>query len=295
MSNESHLLLLLLLLATAGCGESTAPTDERGTITVHVATKGSALDPDGYIVLLDDSTLNHVGIHDSLTLSDVLTGQHTLVLGGLAPTCEVPLSNALGVTVTRGQSAIARFDVICQPPGAVTVKVSTTGILPDSDGYALTLNGMGSQIVDLPESGAITVSGLRPGIWHLGLAGVASNCDWTASPTEVQIDSAATSSLQIDVQCYPPGTAGQIYVAVITYPINVPPPASYLVILDGNPGISIRPQGSLTLHDIPVGDHQVKLGGVPSYCGFWGTPSSQTVSVSSGSTGAVRFQVLCLP
>src|SRR4030095_8119318 len=138
--------------------------------------------------------------------------------------------------------------------------------------------------------------GLRPGLWQVAVTGVASNCHWSTS-SPVRIDSAATSILRIDVQCSAPSGVGQIEVVVRTTAIAVSAPSSYLVSLDGNPGINIASSGSVTLNAVPVGIHRVRLR-VPSYCGggFLGSPPlDQAVVVQAGGMATVSFHVLCLP
>src|SRR4029453_11679343 len=144
------------------------------------------------------------------------------------------------------------------PPGGVSLPASPPGTLLDSDGYTLTLSGIGNAIIALPPNGTVTMPGLRPGLWQVEVTGVASNCHWgTSSP--VRIDSAATSILRIDVQCSAPSGVGQIEVVVRTTAIAVSAPSSYLVSLDGNPGINIASSGSVTLNAVPVGSHRVSL------------------------------------
>ena len=240
-----------------------------------------------------------MGIQDSLTLSRLEKGSHSLQLGDLDPACQVSVANPQSVIVTGGQSASARFDVVCAPPGALAVTVSTTGTLLDSDGYTLTLSGVGNAIIALPPNGTVTMRGLRPGVWSVAVTGVASNCQASTS-SRVQIDSGATTSLGIDVQCAAPppsGGVGRITVTVSTTAVVVPAPSSYLVSLDGNPGINIASSGSVTFNDVPVGIHRVQLR-VASYCfgGFLGAPPlDQAVVVPAGGSAVVGFHVVCLP
>jgi hypothetical protein len=200
------------------------------------------------------------------------------------------------VTVTAGQSAAAQFDVVCKPPGTLALTVTTTGTSPDPDGYTLTLSGVEDVVVTLPSNGAVTVPGLKPGTWHIAVAGVAPNCGVTGGQLQVVIDSAATEPLLLEVHCST-GGVGQIKVIVST--TSIPPaPAgfSFHVSIDGNPGTSVLANGSVTLSGISVGGHQVHLS-VPSFCGssFLGPPPpDQTVTVSSGAITIVTFNVFCL-
>jgi hypothetical protein len=296
MSRHSH--ILLLLLGAAACSEATAPSAgsaHRGAITVQVVTRGSALDSDGYTVILDSAGPRRVGAQGSLTLRNVSSGIHSLQLGDLAPTCQVSAANPQAVTVTAGRSATVRFDVVCQPPGALAITVLTSGNLPDPDGYSLTLSRIGNAVIALPPNGSLTVRGLSQGIWLVAVTGVAPNCHPTAPP-EVFINSGATSLLRIDVQCSTPSGVGQLRVVVSTGAVHAPVPSSYLMSLDGSPPTPITSTGSLTISGISAGAHRVRLSGLPPFCGaaFLGPPLDQTVFVSPGGITTVRFNVLCL-
>ena len=296
---------LILLLAAAACSDATPTTPgkvptEPGAIRVLVETLGSALDPDGYTVVLDSSGPRNLGIHDSLTLNDLMEGPHSVRLGDLASTCELKGTNPYMVAVHPSQVSPVPFQVICQPPGDLVVTIATSGSPADSDGYSLTLRGRrDTAVVALPSNGAVTVPALRPGVWSVALTGVASNCQASTS-SRVQIDSGATTSLGIDVQCAAPppsGGVGRITVTVSTTAVVVPAPSSYLVSLDGNPGINIASSGSVTFNDVPVGIHRVQLR-VASYCfgGFLGAPPlDQAVVVPAGGSAVVGFHVVCLP
>jgi len=302
MSHESRLFLFLLGAAACGDAPPTAPREgptEPGAIRVEIVTLGSALDPDGYTVVLDSSGPRSLGIHDSLTLNDLSEGPHSVRLGDLASTCELMGTNPYMVAVHPSQVSPVPFQVICQPPGDLVITIATSGAPADSDGYSLTLRGRReTAVVALPSSGTVTVPALRPGVWSVAVTGVASNCQASTS-SRVQIDSGATTSLGINVQCAAPppsGGVGQIRVVVSTTAVVVPAPSSYLVSLDGNLVDTIPSNGSVTLTDVPVGIHRVQLR-VPSYCfgGFLGTPPlDQAVVVPAGGSAAVRFSVLCL-
>ena len=295
---------LILLLAAAACSDATPTTPgkvptEPGAIRVLVETLGSALDPDGYTVVLDSSGPRNLGIHDSLTLNDLMEGPHSVRLGDLASTCELKGTNPYMVAVHPSQVSPVPFQVICQPPGDLVVTIATSGSPADSDGYSLTLRGRrDTAVVALPSNGAVTVPGLRPGNWSVAVTGVASNCQ-ASTNSSARIDSAATSSLGIDVQCAAPppsGGVGRIRVTVSTIAILATLPSSYIVSLDGNPVDTIPSNGSVTLTDVPAGTHRVQLGVHSLYCGAWfdAPPLSQDVVVTVGSSFPVRFSVLCL-
>jgi len=291
-----HPKLLLLLLGAAACGDAAGPTPMgQGSIRVQVMTRGSGIDPDGYSMILDSTTSRRVGIQDSFSLRNLETGLHSLQLGDLAPDCQVSTSNPASAEVRAGESTLVQFDVVCRPPGALAVTVTTSGASPDPDGYILTLRGTGGAIAVLPANGSVTVHGLRPGTWGVFVSGLESNCAWTASLLLVEIDSAATSQLAIDVQCAVPSEVGRITVVVSTWGIQSFP-LFYRVLLDSNPAVNIESNGTATLTGVSVGIHEVKLTVPQSYCGVSsGSPPSDHPTVVAGQTATVRFGVVCWP
>jgi hypothetical protein len=298
MSHESRLFLFLLGAAACGDATPTAPREgptEPGAIRVEIVTLGSALDPDGYTVVLDSSGPRSLGIHDSLTLNDLSEGPHSVRLGDLASTCEINGSNPYRVTVDAGQLTLVPFQVICQPPGELVVTISTSGTSADSDGYRLTLSRTQDVVVELPSNGSVAVPDLAPGLWAVEVTEVASQC-LLIGPSQVRVDSAASSALRIDVHCTTPSTLGRIRVTVSTTAILATLPSSYRLLLDGNPVDTIPSNGAVTLTDVPAGSHRVHLDVLPGYCGAWffSPPLSQDVVVTAGSSVAVRFSVLCL-
>jgi len=82
-----------------------------GDLQVTISTTGADLDPDGYTVTVDVDQPQHAAINDTLTLSTLTAGSHTLTLGGVAPNCWLG-ANPLSVALTP-PSALARFGVVC--------------------------------------------------------------------------------------------------------------------------------------------------------------------------------------
>jgi Tol biopolymer transport system component len=84
-----------------------------GTIAVQVTSSGTPADPDGYTVSLDQGPGQPVDVSDTLALSDVAVGSHSVTLAGLAPNCHVQSDNPVQVEVTLGASVTAAFVVSC--------------------------------------------------------------------------------------------------------------------------------------------------------------------------------------
>src|SRR5207249_8027988 len=54
-----------------------------GTLTVSTSTSGQSQDPDGYSFAVDNGTPQPIGLNQSIPLTGVAAGSHTVVLSGV--------------------------------------------------------------------------------------------------------------------------------------------------------------------------------------------------------------------
>jgi hypothetical protein len=147
-----------------------------GVIAVIVSTTGVELDPDGYLLSLDDLGATAIGINSTRDLV-VDDGSHALKLDGLAANCA--LQSAEGarrtVQVTGADTTVVTFDVLCSATtGAITIATTTTGDMPDPDGYSVTLDQGTPQPIG--SNDLLTLGGLPAGDHTMTLTGIAQNC-----------------------------------------------------------------------------------------------------------------------
>src|SRR5213076_1040988 len=112
-----------------------------GSLKVTTSTTGSNLDPDGYTVVVDGGQSKAIGINNTVTISGLSPGDHSVQLNGVAQNCTVT-SNPRTVSITAGSTTTTTFTVICAATtGTLTVSNSTTGSNLDPDGYTVTVSG----------------------------------------------------------------------------------------------------------------------------------------------------------
>jgi hypothetical protein len=169
--------------------------------------------------------------------------------------------------------------------------VATSGSSPDPDGYTITLDG--AERGTLGASGTLTLTELTPGSHLVGLTGIAPNCLVDGdNPRAVTVPEEGSATVAFAISCTTPApTAGTIQVATATTGSDLDPDG-YLVLLDGNPGLPITVNGSVTLTDVPAGNHTVTLDGVASNCAV-AEGASRSVAVSAGGVSAVGFTIAC--
>ncbi len=108
---------LFLVAVILGCGDdgvTNPPPVPTGTLEVSTASIGSAIDADGYTVLLNADDTGAIGASDSVT-ADVAVGQYELELTGLADNCGVIGDNPVSVTVVENEVTTVDFSVACPP------------------------------------------------------------------------------------------------------------------------------------------------------------------------------------
>src|SRR2546421_135727 len=144
----------------------TAPPPPTGNLTVSTSTSGGTPDPNGYTFTVDGGASQPIGINETITLTGVSTGSHTVVLSGIASNCTVSGGTSRTVTVTAGGTGTASFTIRCPtpppPPGTLPLTTSTSGLPPPPNGYTFTVDGGASQPIGadatVPLSGASTRS-----------------------------------------------------------------------------------------------------------------------------------------
>jgi WD40-like Beta Propeller Repeat len=290
VSRGPYLSVLWLLGALiTGCGEDlTAPG--KGAIEVTSVTAGGPADPDGYSLAVDGGAGQALGTNATLTVLDLPAGDHELTLGGMAPNCVLAGPNPRTVTVTSGATARTTFEAECSTPtGSIEITTTTTGESPDPDGYSAALDGAPAQPIG--SNGTVTFAGVPAGDHTVGLTGVTPNCTVVGeNPRAVAVGADAARS-RFDITCRPP--TGTIVISTTTTGPR-PDPDGYAAKVDAGGGQAIASIGTLTVPNLPVGDHTIQLSGLASNCSLAGD-NPRLVTVTNGGTTTSSFSVSCVP
>jgi Tol biopolymer transport system component len=274
---------------SCGDGEDIIAPPPTGTLEVTTSTGGTELDPDGYSVQIDGGAAQALAVEATLTIAELAPGDHTVLLTGLAANCTISGANPLTVVVTAGETAPAAFAVTCAPTtGGLVITSTTTGPVPDADGYTISVDGTASHALGANE--ALTLEDLVPGIHEIGLDGLAENCSVAEGQSRaVTIVAGQVSQIQFDITCVSP--TGSIVVATTTTGSS-PDPDGYLLTLIGGESQAVGANATLRLEGLAVGGHVVQLSGQASNCRIDGE-NPRAVEVVAG-TVTVTFVVTCL-
>ena len=96
-----------------------------GTIEINTNTTGSDKDTNGYLVHVDGSASQSVGMDDSIFLSDIEQGNHNVELTDIADNCDVMNSNPRLFEVTAGDTVSTQFEIQCQAKAKSKIAVTT--------------------------------------------------------------------------------------------------------------------------------------------------------------------------
>ena len=273
---------------------SCAPTT--GSLAVTTNTTGSNLDPDGYTLTVDGGQGKAIGINNTVTISGLSPGDHSVQLNGVAQNCTVT-SNPRTVSITAGSTTTTTFTVICAATtGNLTVSNSTTGSNLDPDGYTVTVSGSaGTTSKTMATNGNVIFANIPAGSYQVTLSGAAANCTVTsANPQTANVPSGGTATTSFTVSCAATTTTGTLSVTTATTGQSQPTGYTLNVTGPSFPTGASEPIGAnaTVTATVTAGDYQVSLSGVPSNCTVSGS-NPRTVTVPAGGTGPTTFSVSC--
>ena len=200
---ENNPRAVTVTAGVAGATRVDVACGSKGSLFVATSTTGVDLDADGYTATLDGAVSQPVATNGNVTFTGVVTGSHTVALGGVAGNCTLSGANPQTGSVAAGGTTSLAFSLSCAPTGSgtgsLTVTTSTTGSNLDPDGYTLTLDGSLSQ--PIATNGSVTVTG-PAGDHPVALSGVATNCMVSgANPRTVTVPAGGAGTTTFAVTC----------------------------------------------------------------------------------------------
>jgi hypothetical protein len=145
----------------------------------------------------------------------------------------------------------------------------------------------------LGASAAVTLDGITPGEHEIGLSGVAGNCQVEGdNPRTVTVEPGPSASVSFAVTCAdPPARAGSVRITTATTGADVDP-NGYRLALDAGTAQPIGVNAVITLTNVAVGTHSVRLSELARNCGIQGS-NPQSIHVSEAATEELSFSVSC--
>lgn len=187
---------------------STATTFEITCIAtagvLQVVTSTSGPNPDsGYTLALDGSDVGTVGANDTVRTADLVTGEHTVRLGGIALNCRLVGDPQRTVAVPSESYVETTYEVLCTDQvGEVTIVTSTSGSILDPDGYEVEIEFGGSIPIGTDETKS--VGSVAAGVTRVTLveSSVADFCSVVGeNPRSVSVPAGGSVETLFTVAC----------------------------------------------------------------------------------------------
>ncbi len=284
-------LLALAAMGVACSGENLAGPGT-GTLQIISSTTGAELDADGYTVQVDGGAAQPLGPNATLEIPDVAAGAHSVLLAGASANCTIGGDNPRPISITGGQAASLTFAVACSATtGRLRITSTTTGPSPDTDGYAITIDGAAGGT--LAANDETTIGGLTPGEHTAGIGGVSGNCQVEGdNPRSLSITAGSTAEAAFTILCLtPPPSAGAIRITTVTNGSGVDE-NGYAFGIDGGGTQPIGMNETISVSSLGAGPHLVWLSEMAGHCTLSGE-NPRRVVVPDGGTVAVTFTLTC--
>jgi WD40 repeat protein len=255
-----------------------------GTVAVQVATVGPEPDPDGYTLILGDSSRS-VTPNDSVSFQ-LPPGPLTAVLEGVAPNCRASRTPAASIIVAVNQVTYLSFAVTCDTTlGTLVLATSAAGPDQDPDGFDL---GVGDFHYSLRAYDTITAV-LPQGVYATMVTRLAPNCVADlAPPGPLHILPGDTLRVSVLTTCT--ATSGTLIIKTRTSGVDLDPDGYELAVADTALRLATTDSQTITL---PVGPYTATLSDLAQNC-----TSSQgailPIQVPAGGDVTLTLPIACV-
>lgn len=183
---------------------------------------------------------------------------------------------------------------LTQPSGAVEVTTTTVNGSGAAT-YQVTLQGRAPVAlapVALAENDTAVVGDLSAGDIEVTLADVATGCAVEgANPRTVTVVEGVQALVAFRIVCAVEAPTGSLEVAV-TSAGDPPDTTGYTVLVDADRSEPLETAGAVTIADLAVGNHVVRLADVADHCSVQ-ADNPRTITIAAGETARTAFEVAC--
>ena len=286
----ASLVPLALLLAAAGCDDTNQP--RTGALRLAVVTTGGDLDLNGYVARVAGAEPQLVPANGSAVITNLPTGSHSVAVTDVAANCTPSPQNPSTANVTGGDTTNVALAFTCAATG-VRVTTATTGLDLDSDGYAVSVDGVLVAVVG--PNGSVDITRLAVGSHTVALTAVAANCPVVGeSARSVSVLLGEVEPVAFALTCT--AVTGVIEVTAATSGVDLDA-NGYTIQVDGGSPQPLAINGTVRFPGLAAGDHSVSFADAAGNCTVAGT-NPRTVPVTAGGatrdTARTTFAVTCV-
>lgn len=234
----------------------------------------------------------------------LLIAGHVVTLTGVADNCTVQGGNSQTVVLqqknvieARSDTTTVDFQIDCVDPGTalgeLTVTTATTGSDPDADGYTVVVDSNPLGYVEA--DGSRDYDGLAAGTRSVSLEDVAPNCSVVgANPRSLDVPIAGSIETTFAVDCSVLPTPQRAVRLNATTSGPQPDTTGYVVRLDGDAEVVVRPQSSVNFPGIALDSTSVlNVSDIAANCRLEGLSPTIAVLDPVSETGEMDLQVSC--
>jgi hypothetical protein len=272
-----------------------------GVVEITAATSGNELDPNGYTVQLDGGAPQALPLNGTVRFGAVSGGAHTVTLADAAGNCTIGGANPRTVSVTAGgitrDTARTTFEVTCVViTGTIEVAVATSGAdLPNGYVVGVDWDFWSDYYVwytHVSANDTVRFAAIPPGNHGVAIE-VPQNCTPNAYWRDVTVLPHDTARVTFAVSCV---ALGSVQVTAVTTGVDLDPAGYGVRVQRAYLGVdlndSVGTSGTVTFSGLVAGDYVVTLQGAAVNCEVT-SANPQTVTVPSGGTALVQFEVAC--
>jgi hypothetical protein len=172
-----------------------------GALTVITTTRGTD-QPDGYAILVDGRFAENIGVSDTVVITGLGAGEHHVLLSAMSEYCYATGGLYRQARLTPTVDALVEFNVVCTDLPELELRVTTTGVEQDPDGYRVVVNRLWDAHV--PSGGTLPLREVRYGVNVVSLSDVRHNCrDPLGLQRVVDLSAGQSGSVSFALRCTP--------------------------------------------------------------------------------------------
>jgi WD40 repeat protein len=279
--------MVAVVLMSAGCGDDSSGPVLRDLV-ITTATTGLDIDPDGYLVIVEELGSRPIGPSGSVTFEGVPDRPYIVELTSVAENCQVAGDNPRTVVPGPDQGLTGRFELSCvSNVGAIEFTTASSGTaVPES--YTVVVGGAITEVVDA--NGVALLDSVPAGEATVELT-LPGNCSIQGeSLRTLTVPFGDVVSTTFEVECGSNDGALQVVTSTDGQDIDSD---GYTVVVDDSITRPVGVNDEVVFSEVAAGERKIELVDVASNCVVSGD-NPRTLTVPLDGPTSTTFEVECM-